>query len=109
MLNQVIRGWINYFKIADMKCIMRQITHHLNRQIRCIIWKQWKICKHRMKCLQVLGVDKDNAKACAYSRKGYWRNSKSVIIHKAISKDRLKQKGLVFPLEHYLKVHTNIN
>lgn len=109
MLNYVIRGWVNYFRIADMKTEMNRITHHLNRKIRCIIWKQWKTCKHRMKCLQVLGVDKDNAKACAYSRKSYWRNSMSIIIHKAISNDRLRQKGLVFPLDHYLKVHTNIN
>ena len=109
MLNYVIRGWVNYFRIADMKTAMNRITHHLNRKIRCIIWKQWKTCKHRMKCLQVLGVDKDNAKACAYSRKSYWRNSMSIIIHKAISNDRLRQKGLVFPLDHYLKVHTNIN
>mgnify|MGYP005786110691 FL=1 len=109
MLNYVIRGWINYFRIADMKTAMNRITQHLNRKIRCIIWKQWKTCKHRMKCLQVLGVDKDNTKEGAYSRKSYWRSSKSIIIHKAISNDRLRQKGLVFPLDHYLKVHTNIN
>ena len=109
LLNYVIRGWINYFRIADMKCAMDKVTGRLNRRIRCIIWKQWKTCKHRIECLQILGVDKDNAKACAYTRKSYWRSSKSIIIHKAISNDRLKQKGLVFPLDHYLKVHININ
>ena len=109
LLNYVIRGWINYFRIADMKWAMDKVTHRLNRRIRCIIWKQWKTCKHRMKCLQILGVDKDNAKACAYTRKSYWRSSMSIIIHKAISNDRLKQKGLVLPLDHYLKVHININ
>ena len=109
LLNYVIRGWINYFRIADMKWAMDKVTRRLNRRIRCIIWKQWKTCKHRMKCLQILGVDKDNAKACAYTRKSYWRSSMSIIIHKAISNDRLKQKGLVLPLDHYLKVHININ
>ena len=109
LLNYVIRGWINYFRIADMKWAMDKVTRRLNRRIRCIIWKQWKTCKHRMKCLQILGVDKDNAKACAYTRKSYWRSSMSIIIHKAISNDRLKQKGLVMPLDHYLKVHININ
>ena len=109
LLNYVIRGWINYFRIADMKTAMNRITQHLNRRIRCIIWKQWKTCKHRMKSLQILGVDKNNAKACSYARKSYWRSSMSRIIHKAISNDRLKQKGLVFSLDHYLKIHTNIN
>ena len=39
MLNSVIRGWIIYFRIADMKTVMNKITYHLNRKIRCIIWK----------------------------------------------------------------------
>ena len=41
-LNQVIRGWINYFKIADMKGHMRVAGEHLRRRIRCLVWKQWK-------------------------------------------------------------------
>lgn len=108
-LNQVIRGWINYFKIADMKRNLTDITRHLNRRIRCVIWKQWKTCKHRHECLLKLGVSKDKAKRTAYSRASYWHNSKSIVIHVAISKERLKRKGLVMPLDHYLKVHTIIN
>ena len=109
-LNQVIRGWINYFKIADMKRHLYNITSHLNRRIRCIIWKQWKTPKHRVRCLMQLGLDKNTAKSCSYSRKSYWCTSKCIPIHKAISNNRLQQKGLVFPLDHYLKVHTiNIN
>ncbi len=107
-LNQVIRGWINYFKIADMKGYMRSITQHLNRRIRCIIWKQWKVPKHRTKCLMKLGIEKNTAKACAYARKSYWVTSHSIPLDKAISNERLKRKGLVFPLDHYLKVHTVI-
>ncbi len=104
-LNQVIRGWINYFRIADMRTWMSEITSHLNRRLRCIIWKQWKTCKHRHECLLKLGVSKDKAKRTAYSRASYWHNSMSIVMHVAVSNKRLKQKGLVFPLEHYLKVH----
>lgn len=107
-LNQVIRGWINYFKIADMKGKLTDITSHLNRRIRCIIWKQWKTPKYRIKCLMKLGIDKDTAKSCSYSRKSYWCVSKCIPLHRAISNKRLQQKGLVFPLEHYIKVHTVI-
>ena len=107
-LNQVIRGWINYFKIADMKRQMEDITKHLNRRIRCIIWKQWKVPKNRMKCLVKLGIDKNTAKACAYARKSYWVTSRVYPIQTAISNKRLQQKGLVFPLDHYLRVHTVI-
>ncbi len=107
-LNQVIRGWINYFRIADMKNQLSNITSHLNRRIRCIIWKQWKTPKHRIKCLIQLGLDKNMARACSYARKSYWSTSMCFPIHKAISNKRLQQKGLVFPLDHYLKVYTAI-
>jgi len=107
-LNQVTRGWINYFRIADMKSYMQSITSHLNRRLRCIIWKQWKTCNHRYECLLKLGVSKENAKRTSYSRASYWHNSMSIILHVAISNERLKRKGLVFPIDHYLKVHTVI-
>ena len=107
-LNQVIRGWINYFRIADMKTYMGEISLHLRRRIRCIIWKQWKTSEHRYKCLRKLGVTKDKARRTAYSRASYWHNSMSIVLHVSISNKRLRQKGLVLPLDHYLKVHTVI-
>jgi RNA-directed DNA polymerase len=105
-LNQVIRGWINYFRIADMRTYLTQISEHLRRRIRCIIWKQWKVPKKRIWGLQKLGASIDKAKAIAYSRKSYWNSSLFIGIY--ITNDKLKQKGLVFPLDHYLKVHTTI-
>ena len=107
-LNQVIRGWINYFRITDMKWNMKNITSHLNHRIRCIIWKQWKTCDRRIKCLMKLGVYENKAKMCAYSRKSYWFMSNQFSIKYAISNERLKRKGLLFPIDHYLKVHTVI-
>jgi len=105
-LNQVIRGWINYFKIADMKVHLTNITSHLSRRIRCIIWKQWKCSKKRIESLIKLGCNKEQAKAIAFSRKSYWNTSMYLSIF--ITNKKLKQKRLVFPLEHYLKVHTII-
>lgn len=105
-LNQVIRGWINYFKIADMKTIMQISTSHLNRRIRCIIWKQWKCSSKRVESLMRLGCDKEKAKALAYSRKSYWNSALYINIY--ITNEKLQRKGLLFPIDHYLKVHTVI-
>lgn len=102
-LNQVIRGWINYFRIADMKVSLQNITSHLNRRIRCIIWKQWKTSMKRIWGLEKLGANIEQAKAIAYSRKSYWNTSMYISIY--ITNKSLKQKGLVFPIDHYLKVH----
>lgn len=105
-LNQVIRGWINYFRIADMKVSIKRITEHLNRRIRCVIWKQWKSLNKRINALIKLGCSEEQAKAITYSRKSYWNISMFISIF--ITNQRLKQKGLVFPIDHYLKVHTVI-
>jgi len=105
-LNQVIRGWVNYFRIADMKTYMTSISEHLRRRIRCIIWKQWKVPRKRIPALVQLGADTEQAKAIAYSRKSYWNTSMFIGIY--ITNKKLKQKGLVSPLDHYLKVHTMI-
>ena len=107
-LNQVIRGWVNYFRIADMSSYMESIGAHVRRRIRCIIWKQWKTCENRYKWLLKLGVSKDKAKRTAYSRASYWHNSMSIVMSVAITNKRLQQKGLVFPLDHYQKVHIEI-
>ena len=105
-LNQVIRGWINYFRISDMKMKMSLIGEHLRRRIRCIIWKQWKTASKRIPALVKLGANIEQAKAIAFSRKGYWNSSLFINIY--ITNKRLQQKGLVMPLDYYLKIHTVI-
>ncbi len=107
-LNQVIRGWINYFKIADMKKLMIKISKHLRHRLRMCIWKYWKKPMTKYKALKKLGITEYNAQMVANTRRGYYWVASTVILHMAISNKRLKQKGLVFPLEHYLKVHTEI-
>ena len=105
-LNQVIRGWINYFRMSDMKKKMASIGEHLRRRIRYIIWKQWKVSSKRISALVKLGANIEQAKAIAYSRKRYWNSSLFIGIY--ITSKRLQQKGLVMPLDYYLKVHTVI-
>ncbi|HFZ6727287.1 TPA: group II intron reverse transcriptase/maturase, partial [Streptococcus agalactiae] len=55
-LNWVIRGWINYFSLGNMKSIMTQIDERLRTRIRVIIWKQWKKKAKRLWGLLKLGV-----------------------------------------------------
>ena len=107
-LNQVIRGWINYFRIADMKSKMTEISEHLRHRLRMCIWKYWKKPKTKYKALRKLGISEYNSYMVANTRKGYYWVASTVVLHMAISNKRLKQKGLVFPLDHYLKVHTVI-
>lgn len=107
-VNQVIRGWINYFRIADMKGIMKEIGEHLRHRLRMCIWKYWKNPKTKYKALRKLGISEYNAYKVANTRRGYYWVASTAVLHIALSNKRLKQKGLVFPLDHYQKVHTVI-
>jgi group II intron reverse transcriptase/maturase len=104
-LKQVIFGWVNYFKIANIKAAMKRIDMKLRSRMRIIIWKQWKV---QIKSLIQLGIPEEEAKGLTYCRKGYRYIGLSKVVQRAISNKRLKQKGLPSALEHYLKVHTVI-
>jgi len=42
-INQVTRGWINYYALGSMRTAMAEIDAHLRTRLRVIIWKQWKV------------------------------------------------------------------
>lgn len=107
-LKQVIVGWVNYFKMAKMKTIMRMIDEKLRSRIRVIIWKQWKTSKKRIQSLVKLGIPEEEAKGLTYCRKGYRFIGLSKVVHRALSNKRLKQRGIPSALERYLEVHTVI-
>ena len=108
-LKQLIYGWVNYFKIADMKGLLKEIDPWIRRKLRVIIWKQWKKIKKRYTSLRKLGVSHRDAYVTSNSRKGYYHIAHTSVIEQAISKERLNKRGLVNSLDHYLKVHIITN
>lgn len=102
-LNQVIRGWINYFSISSMKTVMERIDEHLRTRLRVIIWKQWKVPVKRQWGLQKLGIKKDQARQTSYMRNRYQWIVTRTCVSKAISKEKLEKRGLVSCLDYYLK------
>jgi len=104
-INQVVRGWVNYFRIGDMKKTLKVISEHLRYRLRMCIWKQWKRGKTRVKALRKLGMTPYNAHLNGHSSKSYARIASSWVMTTTVTNARLKQKGLVSPLDHYLIVH----
>ena len=104
-INYLIRGWVNYFRIANMRQTIIEIDKHLRTRIRVIIWKQWKKITKRYKALRQLGVSHEIAFAYANTRKGYYQICKTTYIQFAINIERLRKRGLVFLLDQYTKVH----
>ena len=101
----MIRGWINYFRIANMEKKIKKIDEHLRTRIRVIIWKQWKKVIKRQRALEQLGVERELAHNIACSRKGYQLICKTDWLKFAINIERLRKRGLVFLLDQYTKIH----
>ena len=104
-INYLVRGWVNYFRIANMKKKIAEIDEHLRTRIRAIIWKQWKVPARKEKALKQLGIKADIAHNLANTRKGYQLICKTDWIKFAINNDKLRKRGLIFLSDQYQKVH----
>lgn len=100
-LNQLIRGWINYFKIGSMKVLCERLDSSIRYRLRMCIWKHWKTAKNRAKNLMKLGVPRWAAYNVAYCGDRYARLAHNGWVHKAISNERLAAFGLVSMSNYY--------
>ena len=102
---QFVRGWVNYFKLADMKKFLRETDEWARRRIRAVYWKQWKKVKTKYRMLKALGLEHWRAKELACSRKGCWRMAQ--VINQIFSKKIIARLGYTSMLDYYLVVCEN--
>lgn len=100
-LNSVVRGWMNYFKLADAKKILEGLDEWIRRRIRMVTWKRWKRIRTRFENLKRAGLDRKRAWMWANTRKGYWRVANSPILTRAIPNNLLKRAGYLSLMECY--------
>lgn len=103
-LKQFITGWLNYFKLADMKKLLKVTDQWLRRRIRMYIWKRWKRVRTRYAMLRKFGNNHNTAFKFACTRKGYWRIAKSPILSTTVTDARLKQAGYITFSEYFKTV-----
>ena len=106
-LTQFIRGWVNYFGMADMKSLLQSNDEWLRHRIRAIYWKQWKKVKTKFKELKKLGVDKEKAWICANMRNGNWYCSGYFVLQTAFNNKKPRELGYPTFTEFYLKICEN--
>ena len=94
-MKQVIRGWVNYFKIANMKKVAQKLDEWIRRRIRMCYWKQWKKIKTKHDNLVKFGIENDKAWQFANTRKSYWRISNSLILAKSLNNNTLEKLGYI--------------
>ena len=113
-VNEIVRGWINYFRIGMMKQFMEEFGAWVRHKIRVIVIKQWKTPKTIYRNLCYLnqknknGFDHEAIYKVANSRLGWYRRSGMNVVNFIISQDLLENKikdgaGLLNPLNYYLR------
>lgn len=106
-LTQFIRGWVNYFGMADMKSLLLQTDEWLRHKIRAIYWKQWKKVKTRYRKLKELGMKEEYIQWHASMRQGIWNCSNNRMVQFALNNTKLRELGYPTFTEFYLKICEN--
>lgn len=103
--SQFIRGWINYFGIANCYQLCVDLDHWIRRRVRMAYWRQWRKPRTKVRNLMKLGVRVQSAVACGITSKGPWRSSKTPGIQQALSNAYLKSQGLYALRDGWIKLH----
>lgn len=98
-LKEYIRGWIDYFVLADMKTLMQTTDKWMRRRIRTLYWLQWKRVRTRYRKLRSLGLKEEYVHTIANARKGPTRMGET--LNFAITNKTLKEWGYLFMSDYY--------
>lgn len=104
-LNRKLRGWANYFKLAEVKLIFGELDSWIRRKIRCILWRQWKRVYCRAKNLIKRGLTKDRALKSAMNGRGPWWNAGQSHMNEAFPKSYFEENGLVSLFDKIVMCH----
>lgn len=102
---EYVRGWVEYFRFADMKGLLRETDEWERRRIRMVYWKKWKKVKTKYRMLRVLKLEHWKAMELAMSRKKYWRMS--TVLGTVITNKIIAKLGYTSMLDYYLRVCEN--
>ncbi|WP_339657774.1 group II intron reverse transcriptase/maturase [uncultured Maribacter sp.] len=103
-INRLIRGWTNYFKLANIQAKLKQLDEWLRNRLRYCIWHYWKKPERKRKNLIRLGIEQGQAYAWSRTNMGGWAVAQSPILGTTITVSRLKQRGYLSLLDYYKKV-----
>jgi RNA-directed DNA polymerase len=98
-LNKLLRGWMQYFRLAEVKRIFEELDGWVRRKLRCLIWLQWKRRKTRARELMKRGLEESRAWKNAYNGRGPWWNAGSSHMNEAFPKSFFVRTGLVSLLD----------
>jgi len=98
-LNPVLRGWINYFRLAETKGYAEELDSWIRRRLRAILWRQWKRPRTRFRRLVAAGLSEQRARASSGNGHGPWFNAGASHMNAAFPKRTFDNLGLISLLD----------
>jgi RNA-directed DNA polymerase len=93
--NKKLRGWANYFKLAEVERVFKDLDGWIRRRIRCVLWRQWKRVYRRATNLINQGISEKQAWKAANNGRGPWFNANTRQMKEAFPNTYFEQIGLV--------------
>jgi len=90
-----LRGWIAYFRLAEVKKVFEELDGWIRRKFRCLLWRRWKRTYTRAKSLMRRGLPENVAWKSATNGRGPWWNSGASHMNNAFRKAFFNNLGLV--------------
>lgn len=105
ILKRFVQGWVNYFKLADMKNLLRKVDEWLRRRIRAVYWKQWKKVKTKYRMLRQYKMPEWKVHEVANCRKGIWRAA--YMLNSILTNKEIARQGYITLTSYYEQVCEN--
>ncbi len=104
-LTPILRGWINYFRLAQVKQVFEELDGWLRRKLRCILWRQWKKRDTRRHHLRTRGLPEAQVLASASNGRGPWWNAGASHMNAAFPRSYFSSLGLLSLLEQHRRLN----
>jgi RNA-directed DNA polymerase len=105
-LTPKLRGWVNYFKLSQVKGVFEQLDGWIRRKLRNIIWRHWKRSFTRAKNLMQRGLSEKRAWQSATNGRGPWWNSGASHMNQVVPKSYFDKLGLVSLLDQLYRLQS---
>lgn len=106
-LNPKLRGWINYFRLSEVRGVFEELDGWIRRKLRCLLWRQWKRSYARARNLMKRGLDNKRAWISATNGHGPWWNAGASHMNQAFPKRFFDGLGLVALLDQVRQLQCN--
>lgn len=103
-LKPLLRGWIQYFRLSEVKAAFERLDSWIRRRVRCMLWRQWKRPYPRARNLMRLGLSEERAWRSATNGRGPWWNAGASHMNHAVPRRLLARAGLISLLEEYQRL-----